>query len=695
MISLKSNSILKDGDVLAVLIDNSYKTSSGGIVVYDLGKPQQNTKKKRTKNLFSGYVYWIPEDTYKPMNTLHFDHCKYKNGTFVKKGSEIFSNVSAKLEGFLQIEEKNQEITIKPGQLFKISPIADLNFSTSNRFIKPGEVIVPNKILAQKLSYLEFIRIDELWYVLVRPVHIYKVPKLKSPNLTHLFFPNCKNSNKIQLVKRFFYKNWEKVISDKGCDLIKTFLCVNIPKKIEHLQTKFEISPKKNLNYKDTYQFSISSYENINFESLVPGNINKDLKMDVRFLVNKNQYVLKNTLVAKYEISLSTPGLIVASKSKLKNSREYLFLNNRNLKQVSFNSEKDYPVVISGDLVRLGTQLTKELKSPCSGQIYSITKNQIIIRYGLPYLISAGAILRTDNGSFVKKGDTMGTLIYEKLKTTDIVQGLPKVEEILEARKIAQTSLLAPISGYAYTKKVNSIDVISIIGIDNKEISLPISNIDKPNFTNGNYVEAGESLTDGIISPHNKLDVLFDYLQTKLPVHEACQKSFKSLQLFLVNEVQQTYLSQGVQIADKHIEIIVKQMTSKVSIQESGGTMFLPGEIINYKKAEIISEVALSKNEIPPSFRPILLGITKASLNSDSFISAASFQETTRVLTEAAVSGKTDGLNGLKENVIVGRLVPAGTGSVVNKFRGIAVKRDKELIERAKLEENTPLEEEG
>ena len=142
---------------------------------------------------------------------------------------------------------------------------------------------------------------------------------------------------------------------------------------------------------------------------------------------------------------------------------------------------------------------------------------------------------------------------------------------------------------------------------------------------------------------------LFNYYQQKYSVHEACKKSFKHLQLFLVNEVQRTYLSQGVQIADKHIEIIVKQMTSKVRVSFSGDTTLLPGEVLDINQAEMVTKATLATNEEPPLYRPMLLGLTKASLNSESFISAASFQETTRVLTEAAIEGKKDWLNGLKE----------------------------------------------
>ena len=191
----------------------------------------------------------------------------------------------------------------------------------------------------------------------------------------------------------------------------------------------------------------------------------------------------------------------------------------------------------------------------------------------------------------------------------------------------------------------------------------------KVNFTNGKCVKFLEPLTDGPISPHDKLNILFNYYQTECSVHEACKKSFKHLQLFLVNEVQSTYLSQGVQIADKHIEIIVKQMTSKVRVSNGGDTTLLPGEILDINQAELITNATIAAGEEAPIYKPMLLGLTKASLNSDSFISAASFQETTRVLTEAAIEGKKDWLNGLKENVIIGRLIPAGTG--FNNFENV------------------------
>jgi DNA-directed RNA polymerase subunit beta' len=181
----------------------------------------------------------------------------------------------------------------------------------------------------------------------------------------------------------------------------------------------------------------------------------------------------------------------------------------------------------------------------------------------------------------------------------------------------------------------------------------------------GDYVERGDSLMDGPPVPHDILKVM----------------GVEALADYLIYEVQEVYRLQGVRIDDKHIEVIVRQMLQKVEVVDGGDTTFLVGELVDKEEFnEVNSQIKVEKGQLASSV-PMLQGITKASLQTSSFISAASFQETTRVLTEAAVSGKRDNLVGLKENVIVGRLIPAGTGSVMNRFRSIAAERDKELVD--------------
>ncbi|NET53239.1 MAG: DNA-directed RNA polymerase subunit beta', partial [Merismopedia sp. SIO2A8] len=176
-------------------------------------------------------------------------------------------------------------------------------------------------------------------------------------------------------------------------------------------------------------------------------------------------------------------------------------------------------------------------------------------------------------------------------------------------------------------------------------------------------VLTGQPLTDGPANPHEILEIFFNLtVEQQGGVYEAALVGLQQAQAFLVNEVQSVYQSQGIDISDKHIEVIVRQMTSKVRVDDGGDTTMLPGELVELRQIETVNDAMAITGGAPAKYTPVLLGITKASLNTDSFISAASFQETTRVLTEAAIEGKSDWLRGLKENVIIGRLIPAGTG---------------------------------
>jgi len=203
---------------------------------------------------------------------------------------------------------------------------------------------------------------------------------------------------------------------------------------------------------------------------------------------------------------------------------------------------------------------------------------------------------------------------------------------------------------------------LSVVEDDGRIEQYPLLPGQNPIVSDGQRVVTAEALTDGPANPHEILEVYFDVLKELRPTFDAALESFQQVQTFLVNEVQAVYQSQGVDISDKHIEVIVRQMTNKVRLEDGGDTTMLPGELVELRQVEQVNEAMSITGGAPADYTPVLLGITKASLNTDSFISAASFQETTRVLTEAAIEGKSDWLRGLKENVIIGRLIPAGTG---------------------------------
>ncbi len=264
-------------------------------------------------------------------------------------------------------------------------------------------------------------------------------------------------------------------------------------------------------------------------------------------------------------------------------------------------------------------------------------------RYPLP----VGANLNVADGADVFAADIIAKIPRETTKTKDITGGLPRVAELFEARKPKEQAVITEIDGRVemggFVKGMRKI-VIRADNGETKEYLIPRGK--HISVHEGDRVKAGEALMDGSPNPHDYLAVLGD----------------RELQRYLVNEVQEVYRLQGVTINDKHIEIIVRQMLRRVRIEEVGDTEFVVGELVDKFVFQEENERVIGQGKRPATAKPVLLGITKASLSTDSFISAASFQETTRVLTEAAISGKTDDLRGLKENVIVGRLIPAGTG---------------------------------
>jgi len=288
------------------------------------------------------------------------------------------------------------------------------------------------------------------------------------------------------------------------------------------------------------------------------------------------------------------------------------------------------------------------------------------------YFMSVDAILNVDPGQHVQAGDILARIPRESAKTRDITGGLPRVAELFEARKPKDHSIIADIDGrvefgrdYKTKRRIvlQPSDEEKETGAEPVEYLIPKGK--HISVQEGDWVVRGDLLMDGNPVPHDILRVM----------------GIEALATYLVKEIQDVYRLQGVLINDKHIEVIVRQMLQKVEITDAGETTFLVGEQVDKTEYEAVNAKAETDGLAVAASIPVLQGITKASLQTNSFISAASFQETTRVLTEASVNGKVDSLAGLKENVIVGRLIPAGTGSVMNRFKAIAADRDREALE--------------
>jgi DNA-directed RNA polymerase subunit beta' len=285
------------------------------------------------------------------------------------------------------------------------------------------------------------------------------------------------------------------------------------------------------------------------------------------------------------------------------------------------------------------------------------------------YFMSVDAILSIENGAQVKAGDVIARIPRETSKTRDITGGLPRVAELFEARKPKDYAIISEIAGTVefgkdYKNKRRIIVRPEDEDAEPREYLIPKGK--HISVQEGDYIDVGENLMDGNPVPHDILEVL----------------GIEALSDYLTNEIQSVYRLQGVKINDKHIEVIVRQMLQKIEITDTGETTCLVGEQMDREEFAEVNDKTLAEGGEAAAGKPVLQGITKASLQTRSFISAASFQETTRVLTEAATHGKTDSLIGLKENVIVGRLIPAGTGSVMNRVKRLAAERDREVLEK-------------
>jgi len=283
------------------------------------------------------------------------------------------------------------------------------------------------------------------------------------------------------------------------------------------------------------------------------------------------------------------------------------------------------------------------------------------------YFLPVDAVLSIENGAEVRAGDTIARLPRESSKSKDITGGLPRVAELFEARMPKDHAIISEIDGRVeFGKDYKTKRRIRVVPLDGagEAIEYMIPKGRHVTVFEGDYVKRGELLVDGNPVPHEILRIL----------------GVEALASYLINEIQEVYRLQGVKINDKHIEVIVRQMLQKVEIENPGDTMYVIGEHVDRREVEAVNINMETEGKRPCKAHPVLQGITKASLQTESFISAASFQDTTRVLTEAAVAGKIDNLAGLKENVIVGRLIPAGTGGVINALKGLAAKLDTEEL---------------
>lgn len=665
---------VENGMIIAELVDDECSVSSSGEIRYvdvEVDENQIITK--------PGKVVFIPEEIHQinKDSTLKM----VENGTTVTAGTEIVKDVYCHIDGVVEFKEYNDvihEITIRPGEVHTLSSISELKVD-EGEVVKKGTVIADG-IKAKETSIVTImdsaadeLPIDDLdeeidstlsldedsisnqpVQILIRPVQVLEVNQKD----VSIAFNTTDELIDVIPVTQLQYKDGARVRNVDGATITRTSLVLQMQGYLSHLKGMVELDSNGNLR--------IVVLENLIVRREMEGSVNSALQTEL--LVKDGETIDPRTPVAKTQV-LAMHDAVASLKSEDEEVRRLLLISDSSSTTVSV---KGKAVVKKGDFIKADKVLAESGEtSPVSGLVTAVNKGEISIRNGRPYLISPGTMLQIDSGALVLRGDLIATLVFEREKTGDIVQGLPKVEELLEGRKPKDCAILAECDGTAKIE-IDDDGFPRLFLVDEDGSSTEIKYAIDTNVivSNGQKITKGQALTSGPLNPH---DVM------RLCGPEAAQQ-------YLVDEVQRVYRSQGVEIADKHIEIIVRQMTKKVKIIDAGDTNLLPGELIEMQTFEKENKAAEEAGKTPATCEYMLLGITKASLNTESFISAASFQETTRILTEAAVDGKKDLLRGLKENVIIGRLIPAGTGfyHLINANE----ERDREERKRAVAQRN-------
>jgi len=678
--------------VVAELIDNKYRTQTGGIIKY-AGVETAKRKSKADKGYEvtkGGSILWIPEECHEVNKDISL--LLVEDGQYVEAATEVVKDIFCQSKGIVEVIQKNdilREIVIKPGELHLLDEPPS-NIATEGELIYPGAETIEG-LVVEELSYGEVVETPEGMALLLRPVVEFAVPDEPDvPSQASIAQQQRSETEgndqgtsqspiaiELRAIQRLPYKDGERVKSVEGLELLRTQLVLEMTRKLDNLGEVERSSGGRMTDEHDSTSQLSADIELVNsnspeemrlqlviLESLV---IRRDTAADplggsthTKLLVSDGDQIAPGAVVARTEIQCKEAGLVRGIREGAEAIRRVLVVRDADRITIPLSSP---PQVKLGHLVVAGAPLAKGVAAPESGQVVQVDGDSVTLRLARPYRVSAGAILQIDNGDLVQRGDNLVLLVFERAKTGDIIQGLPRIEELLEARKPKEGSVLArrPGESQVVYEEDETVD-IKVIEADGVVADYPIRPGQNAIVSDSQQVDVAQPLTDGQANPHEILEIFFNYFKEEKGVYEGALIGLQKAQSFLVNEVQSVYQSQGIDISDKHIEVIVRQMTSKVRVDDGGDTTMLPGELVELRQIETVNQAMAITGGAPAQYTPVLLGITKASLNTDSFISAASFQETTRVLTEAAIEGKSDWLRGLKENVIIGRLIPAGTG---------------------------------
>lgn len=669
---------------LGRFLNPNYQLLSGGSLInLSLENLPINSSKIKSSNFVElqkgGIIGWLSEDIY-PLSKRAYKHLMFFDNKVLKRNERSGKRRVINYSGFLKTTTnyfkglKKESLSV---QIASVYFIENKNFDLkkitryfNGKFFFPGEKLL-DRIAVKEISYCNIVITNNGIKFVLRPIIISNILNSKQYDSVST---NCYKSN-ITLSKRKFLTivPKQKISFNQINYIIESGLFLSSDNTEEI--TKKEIFAIVNYCNKNKFEINFSKRESFSIATRLPDLVRRQ---DVKFSsqVKPTQSFEPYTVLAHLNnLGKFYPNLFDIRSQYSTRYQKILVIDSEHVKNVyseehnnlTKNNKFIFPSQNINNLVQLGK----------GGLVLPFNGLGIKFRLGKPYLFTEGAKLYRNHGDLLPVNTVLGFVTYKIFKTQDITQGLPKVEEIFEARrpespaivakrpclitKIDQNQLrssekeigtfLSLITYSGYTKSILE-NITQYTNLNPNSLETPLYD----------YINLGERLEKGKIDPHELLEVYFDYYCYRNSHHKACLRSVYRIAANFLHAIQSVYSGQGINIADRQLEVILRQMTRMGMIYNPGDTPLLDGEFLELNSLHMLNSMLASKNKRPVYYRPTIIGLTKVALHSEGFLSASSFQETTRVLTQAAIEGKRDWLRGLKENVITGRLIPVGSG---------------------------------
>jgi DNA-directed RNA polymerase subunit beta' len=669
---------------LGRFLNKNYQLPSGGQLLNLTLKniPTQSLKLKTSTFIEvekGGVVGWLNEDLYYSVNQ-NLLNSKILNGKILGRNSNFNNRIVTNYSCFLKISSTINKSQKKNSLFTQIASVyslkcKDINIEKLKRFFSGkiffnGEKLL-NLINIKETSYCEVVETNTKVKIILRPLSLINIVQSTTYQSDQI---NLTPSN-IIISKRNFLTILpkQKVSFNYTNYIVESGLFLSSLNEKETIQK--EIFTNLSLSSLGKFELSFSKQESFSVKTKLPDLVRRQ-NATVSPQIKPYQAVEPYTILGSLNnVDKFYPNLFDIRSQYSTRYQKLLVVDSNHIKTVYGEEHLDF--IDKDEFLIPNQKVNNIVQISRGGKILPFNGVGIKFRLGKPYLFTEGAKLYRNHGDLLPVNTVLGFVTYKIFKTQDITQGLPKVEEIFEARRpdapaiISKTPCL--ITKIDQTRLVTSEKetgtFISSIKYCGYSKSLPEA-VD--NYTNLNpnsleaplyeYINLGERLEKGKVDPHELLEIYFDFYCYRDAHHKACLRSIYRIAATFLHSIQSVYKGQGINIADRQLEVILRQMTRMGIIYHPGDSPLLDGEFLELTSLDMLNSMLVSKNKQQVYYRPTIIGLTKVALHSEGFLSSSSFQETTRVLTQAAIEGKRDWLRGLKENVITGRLIPVGSG---------------------------------